>query len=128
MMLIFKIKDGKVDKHTELFELLDKDGSYIIKEHRETRSINQNAYLHALFTKIAEDVGDDMEYIKYYFKEKHLKKYSIRRNVEYVWDTRSLDTKECWIFIDKVLNDMAVLWYIYMSPSERKKSWYVFIT
>lgn len=101
-----------------LQELLQKDWKYTVKEYKRKRTNPQNSYLHKLFTMIADDVGDDMEFIKHYFKNKYLKRYSKKRNIEYPWNTSTLNTVEFADFVDKVLNDMSMMWYIYPTPDE----------
>ena len=126
MTLEFTIKDKKfisLDRAAQVYELLETDGKYEIKKVTKKRTLNQNAYMHYLFSTIAKDTGEeDVEYIKHHFKSKYLKKYSTKKNIEYIWSTAKLNTVEIWEFIDKILNDMAKIGYTYQTP-EQWRNW-----
>lgn len=123
MRLEFTIKNWDFvsrERAEKVFEIMGTDGKWEIRKATTKRSLNQNAYLHALFTRIAEDIWEEPDYIKYHFKKQFLKKFSIKKNIEYIWETSKLDTVAFWEFVDKVLNEMAKFGYNYPTPDEYK--------
>jgi hypothetical protein len=47
----------------------------VLKDHPENRTIQQNKYLHLVFSSIGQEWGECMENVKEYLKKLYLKEY-----------------------------------------------------
>ena len=100
--------------------LLNKQKHVELKEIRKKRSLNQNAYLHLIFTFIGSEIGYTMEETKHIFKLKYLS-YE-KNNYKFAGHTSKLNTKEMTIFIEQIRNYSSIELGIYVpSPDEKNK-------
>lgn len=110
-----------------------------------SRSLAQNRLMHALITLCASEYWEPPSEMKKYFKESFLSrkvknpKDWRRKKLTIVWNTSKLDTKECKVFIDKIIefwntqlnlnivintnDEEQMLYYAKMIEQEAKIKW-----
>lgn len=126
-----------VAKNAFLNDLKDfKDGQRVwvsVETYYKTRSVSQNALLHAYLQEIADSTGNEMEQIKDVMKKKFLTTPMLDKDgeivcnpatgevMEYVKDTSALNTIEMMEFCDKI-KAFAMDWGIYLeAPDEQRE-------
>ena len=57
---------------------LDKPWQITIARHRKKRSLPQNAWLHAMFSTIADETGNDIETVKAFYRDLFLGRVLVR--------------------------------------------------
>ena len=105
-------KDGDLDKAVKYFhELIQKPCIIELTKKNPIRSLNQNAYLHLLFTWFSMETGYSEDYVKQYFFKKVVNNSLFRtlvdgkfgRRVEWR-STASLDSAEMTKAIERFRN------------------------
>ena len=106
--MIFKIK---TEKHREAIISyikrlpLEKRGFRgRIDPITDKRSDRQNRYMHFVFTLIADEAGEDMADVKWFYREKYLKEFIevFGEEIEIIRSTTELDTIKQEDFMSKV--------------------------
>jgi|TARA_Y100001938_G_C8090524_1_gene434738 hypothetical protein len=109
MKFVIKTEDDKIKLYNYLKQLSNKDYVVEIKENKNTRSLNQNAYYWRCIVQVmADELGyfpDEMHEI---LKAKFLSEYQILEHQErkagvlYVKSTTRLNTKEFELYVEKI--------------------------
>lgn len=81
-------------------KLLNEECRFELKKIHPKRSLSQNAYLHVLFSLYGLEVGTTIEETKTDIKRALNYVYE-KNGSKYLIQTRSMDSKEMTIFIDK---------------------------
>jgi len=70
----------------------------------DKRSDRQNRYMHFVFTLIADEAGEDMADVKWFYREKYLKEFIevFGEEIEIIRSTTELDTIKQEDFMSKV--------------------------
>lgn len=70
----------------------------------DKRSDRQNRYMHFVFTLIADEAGEDMTDVKWFYREKYLKEFIevFGEEIEIIRSTTELDTIKQEDFMSKV--------------------------
>lgn len=94
-------KPYDLNRARQYFNKLIKKGAKVeLKEYRNQRSLSQNAYLHVLFTIIANDTGYTVEEAKTAIKRRCDFMIYTKNTEKFLRSTTDLDTKEMTDFID----------------------------
>lgn len=97
-------KDIEIQKSQTYFDYLKKKGCVIeLKEKRKKRSINQNSYLHVLFSLFGIKFGFTIDEAKELIKFKLGYVYTKKGN-DFFQKTSKMDSKELTIFIERFRN------------------------
>lgn len=109
MKFVIKTEDDKIKLYNYLKQLSNKDYVVEIKENKNTRSLNQNAYYWRCIVQVmADELGyfpDEMHEI---LKAKFLSEYQILEHQErkagvlYVKSTTRLNKKEFELYVEKI--------------------------
>ena len=75
---------------------------YELTKVYKKRSVSQNAYLHFIFSLIAEETWETLVNVKKSMKSLFLKQYNTTFNTVITKETSELDTKEMTQFNDKI--------------------------
>jgi len=109
MKFIIKTDDDKLRLYNYLKQLQDKDYVVEIKEQKNNRSLNQNAYYWRCIVQVmADDLGYFSDEMHEILKAKFLSEYQIlehqdkKAGVLYVQSTSRLNTKEFEMYVEKV--------------------------
>lgn len=97
-------KDIERKEFESYYELLKKRACMVnLSQKRKKRTINQNSYLHVLFSLYGLKFGYSIEEAKVSIKR--VLKYTYKKNDEiFLKRTRDMNTKELSIFIEKFRN------------------------
>lgn len=112
----------------EIIEFLNKqkDWLYKIQKHRKRRSVSQNAYLHFIFSLIAEETWETTETVKEVMKSKFLKMYNTKFETVYIKPTSTLTTLELTHFIEQIrVFAWEFLWLEIPSPNDKNLFIYI---
>ena len=115
--MIYNLKTDK-KKAANYLEKLSKQNARIeLRVIRKKRSLNQNAYLHLIFTFIGLEIGYTMDETKTIFKKRFL---SYEKNgFHFAGATSDLNTKEMTDFIEQIRNHCSQEMSIYVpAPNE----------
>ena len=88
----------------QIIEYLDNQEDWVfeINRVRKKRSVSQNAYLHFIFSLIAEETWETLINVKKSMKSLFLKQYNTTFNTDITKETSELDTKEMTHFIEQI--------------------------
>jgi len=88
---------------TRLWEL-DDAKTYVLSEKKNNRTLQQNNYLHAVFSDIAVETGDDPVFMKENLKSMFLKDTLVweRSSIDVVKNTSQLTKKEFSAFVESI--------------------------
>jgi len=92
------------------------------KNAQSPKSVQQLGYLHAVvFPIIGEELGYDMDDIKFIYKDMLLKSYKLigGKEYEYTKSLADLTIKEMAEFITKVIDHATYEYFIYIPPPTR---------
>lgn len=115
--------DAEKSRAETYFNKLVSDGSKVeLKKIPKKRTINQNSYLHKLFTLAGSNWGYSTEEMKIVVKRKLGYVYT-KEGQEFYGKTSEMDTKELTVFIDRFRNWSSSEGYYLPSSDEMGTNW-----
>lgn len=112
----------------QITEYLDNQEDWVfeINRVRKKRSVSQNAYLHFIFSLIAEETWETTETVKEVMKSKFLKMYNTKFETVYIKPTSTLTTLELTHFIEQIrVFAWEFLWMEIPSPTDDRLLFYI---